>query len=82
MFAIILDENNYIKSYSSKFKTPGSILVETMPVESDPEKLGCYQYIKKKFVFDAENGRQSKQHAQKQKQNEQKMNGSVESMKK
>lgn len=54
MFAIILDEKNYIKSYSSKFKTPGSILVETMPAESDPEKLGCYQYIKKKFVFDAE----------------------------
>ena len=54
MFAIILDENNYIESYSSKFKTPGSILVETMPAESDPEKLGCYQYIKNKFVFDAE----------------------------
>lgn len=54
MFAINLDKKNYIKSYSSKFKTPGSILVETMPAESDPEKLGCYQYIKNKFVFDAE----------------------------
>ena len=53
MFAIILDENNYIKSYSSKFKTPGSVLCETMPAESEPEKLGCYQYIKNKFVFDA-----------------------------
>ena len=54
MFAINLDEKKYIKSYSSKFKTPGCILVETIPAESDPEKLGCYQYIKNKFVFDAE----------------------------
>ena len=54
MFAIILDENKYIKSYSSKFKTPESVLVETMPAESDPEKLKCYQYIEGEFVFDAE----------------------------
>ena len=54
MLAIILDENKYIKSYSSKFKTPESVLVETMPAESDPEKLKCYQYIDGEFVFDAE----------------------------
>lgn len=54
MFAIILDENKYIKSYSSKFKTPESVLVETMPAESDPEKLKCYQYIEGEFVFDVE----------------------------
>lgn len=54
MFAIILDENKYIESYSSKFKTPESVLVETMPAESDPEKLKCYQYIEGEFVFDAE----------------------------
>ena len=54
MFAIILDENKYIKSYSDRVKTPESILVETMPAESNPEKLKCYQYIDGKFVFDAE----------------------------
>ena len=54
MFAIILDEKKYIKSYSSKFKTPESILLKTMPAESDPEKLKCYQYIEGKFVFDAD----------------------------
>ena len=54
MFAITLDENKYIKTYSSKFKTPDSILVKTMPTESDPEKIKCYQYIKNKFVLDAD----------------------------
>lgn len=54
MFAITLDENKYIKTYSSKFKTPDSILVKTMPTENDPKKIECYQYIKGKFVFDAE----------------------------
>lgn len=54
MFAIVLDENQYIKSYSSKFKTPGCILTEKMPAEHDPKKLSCYQYKNKKFVFDAE----------------------------
>lgn len=53
MFAIILDENNYVKSYSSKFRTPKSIVVDSIPTE-DPEKLSCYQYIKKKYVFDAD----------------------------
>lgn len=54
MFAITLDENKYIKSYSSKFKTPESILVKSIPEESGPEKIKCYQYIKNKFVFDAD----------------------------
>lgn len=54
MFAINLDENKYIKSYSDKYRLPESILVASIPDESDPAKLGCYQYIKKKFVFDAD----------------------------
>ena len=54
MFAITLDENKYLKSYSDKVRTPGSILVESIPDESDAEKLRCYQYIKKKFVLDVD----------------------------
>lgn len=54
MFAITLDENKYIKTYSNKFKTPDSILVKTIPTENDPEKIKCYQYIKNKFVLDAD----------------------------
>lgn len=54
MFAITLDENAYIKSFSNKFRTPGSILVDSIPDERDPEKLRCYQYVGKEYVFDAE----------------------------
>ena len=54
MVAVILDENNYLQSFSSKFRTPESVLVKTIPGETDAEKLRCYQYIKNKFVFDAE----------------------------
>jgi len=54
MFAIMIDENNYLKSHSSKYRTPGSILVDQIPNESDPEKLKCYQYIDDAFVFDAD----------------------------
>jgi len=54
MFAIMIDENNYLKSHSSKYRTPGSILVDQIPNESDPEKLKCYQYIDDTFVFDAD----------------------------
>ena len=54
MFAISLDKNNYIKSFSDKFRAPGSILLDEMPNENDFEKLKCYQYIDGKFVFDIE----------------------------
>lgn len=54
MFAIILDENNYIKSYSERFRKPKSILVNKIPDELDIEKLCCYQLIDGNFVFDAE----------------------------
>lgn len=54
MLAIILDNDNYIKSYSYKFRAPGAIIVETIPEETDPEKLQCYQYIDDAFVFDDE----------------------------
>ena len=54
MFAIILDEEKYLKSYSSKYRTPESVLVHAIPEESDPGKLRCYQYKKNKFVFDAD----------------------------
>lgn len=54
MFAVILDENKYIESYSDRFRKPESIVVDSIPDESDPEKLKCYKYSKKKFVFDAE----------------------------
>ena len=54
MYAITLDEEKYIQSYSEQFRTPGSIVVDSIPDEEDPEKMQCYQYIKKKYVFDAE----------------------------
>lgn len=54
MFAIILDDNNYIKSYSERFRKPKSILVNKIPDEFDIEKLCCYQLIDGNFVFDAE----------------------------
>ena len=53
-FAIILDNKNYIVSYSDKYITPGSVIVDSIPDESDPEKLNCYQYKNKKYVFDVE----------------------------
>lgn len=53
MFAIILDEENYVVAYSKKYKTPESILVDELP-EEDSEKLKCYQYIDGKFVLDAD----------------------------
>ena len=51
MFAITLDENNYIKSCSDKYKTPDSIVVEDIPTAT-MEELACYQYIEGEFVFD------------------------------
>lgn len=54
MFAIVLDEQQYIKSYSSKFRTPECFLVDSIPEENDIEKLQCYQYIDEEYVFDAE----------------------------
>ena len=54
LYAVILDAEKYLQSYSDKYRTPESILVGTIPNESDPEKMRCYQYIKKKWVFDAE----------------------------
>lgn len=53
MYAIILDDEKYLKDYSDRVRKPGSILVNNIPDEEDPEKLQCYQYIKNKFVFDA-----------------------------
>lgn len=53
MFAIMTDENNYLIDVSDKFRKPGSILVNEIPNEENPEKLGCYQYIEGEFVFDA-----------------------------
>lgn len=54
MFAISLDEEKYIKSYSDKFRNPESILVESIPKTSDSEKMRCYQYINEEFVLDAD----------------------------
>ena len=54
MVAVILDENKYFVSYSKKFRTPGSILVNEIPDVEDLEKLRCYQYQNGKFVLDAE----------------------------
>lgn len=53
MVAIHIDENNYLESHSFTHQTPGCILVDSIPDESDPEKLSCYKYIDNKFVFDA-----------------------------
>lgn len=54
MFAIILDEEKYLQSYSDKFRKPESILVDAIPDEEEPEKLHCYQYINNEFVLDAD----------------------------
>ena len=54
MFAIYLDENNYLNSYSDRFRKQKSILVDAIPDEADIEKLRCYQFIDGSFVFDAE----------------------------
>lgn len=53
MFAIILDAEGYVESYSIKFRSPESILVNEIPT-SDLPKLQCYKYIDDAFVFDAE----------------------------
>lgn len=54
MNAIFIDENNYIIDISDKFRKPGSILVNEIPNEEDPDKLKCYQYIEGNFKFDAD----------------------------
>lgn len=53
-FAITLDDEKYVVSFSDKYITPGSVIVDSIPDESDPEKLNCYQYKNKKYVFDTE----------------------------
>lgn len=53
MFAITIDSNCYVKSFSDKFRTPGSFLAKEIP-ETNIEKLRCYQYIDGVFSFDAE----------------------------
>ena len=65
MYAIVLDKENYLKDISDTVRKPGSILVNSIPEEEDPEKMQCYQYIKEKYVFDAEKWQKSKQNAQK-----------------
>jgi len=54
MFAIILDEEKYLKEYSNKYRKPGSIIVDSLPDESDPEKMRCYQHINGEFVLDVD----------------------------
>lgn len=54
MFAIIIDENKYLQSYSNKYRMPDSIIVNSIPNEDDMEKMKCYQYIDNNFVFDKE----------------------------
>lgn len=54
MFAIYLDQNNYLESYSDRFRKPKSILVNAIPNETDIEKLRCYQFIDGNFVFNSE----------------------------
>ena len=54
MFAIHLDENNYLKTYSNRFRKPKSILVNAIPNETDIEKLRCYQFIDGNFVLNEE----------------------------
>ena len=54
MFAIIIDENKYLQSYSDKYRMPESIIVNSIPNEDDMEKMKCYQYIDNNFVFDKE----------------------------
>ena len=51
-FAISLDNEKYIVSYSEKYIEPGNVIVDSIPDESDPRKLNCYQYIDNEYVFD------------------------------
>ena len=53
MVAIYLDDEKYLKSHSFTHRKPGSILVDSLPDESDPEKLSCYKWNGKKLVFDS-----------------------------
>lgn len=64
MFAITIDEENYIKSYSDKYRTPGSILVDSLPVENNPEKLCCYKYENDEFIFDSVKWEQKEKEAE------------------
>ena len=34
MFAITLNDEKYVESYSSKYRTPGSVLVDELPEKS------------------------------------------------
>lgn len=52
MIAVQLDNDSYIKDYSNTYRTPGMILVSSLPNEEDPEKLGCYKFENGKFIFD------------------------------
>lgn len=54
MYAVKLDYDNYIKAFSTKFKTAESVVVDSLPDESDPDKLKCYRLINGEYVFDAE----------------------------
>lgn len=53
MVAIYLDDEKYLKSHSFTHRKPGSILVDSLPDETDPEKLRCYKWNGKKLVFDS-----------------------------
>lgn len=53
MVAIYLDDEKYLKSHSFTHRKPGSILVDSLPDETDPEKLRCYKWNGEKLVFDA-----------------------------
>lgn len=53
MVAIYLDDDNFLKSHSLTHRKPGSILIDSLPDETDPEKLSCYKYKDNKLVFDA-----------------------------
>lgn len=64
MFAITIDEENYIKSYSDKYRTPGSILVDSLPVENNPKKLCCYKYENDEFIFDSVKWEQKEKEAE------------------
>lgn len=53
MYAIILDNEGYIKEHSNKFRKPESILVDEIP-DAESDKLTCYKYNNGEFVFDAD----------------------------
>ena len=52
-FAITLDDEKYVVSFSEHYIKNGNIVVDSIPETNDLQKLKCYQYIEGEYVFNA-----------------------------